>query len=255
MNFWPDGMDYNAYQPYLFNSLPQYRITTRPSLMFPDNFTMVYADGTSEMFFTAVQYNDFDLNALGQTLVMGNGTDKKFVSDVVEMERRLNLLGQSYSHYTDAMKIFSGQTPEPAARQLVSTPEPSPPKRDLQTNDENTYEFDVWKDLEIAFDGEDSGFGYKMVPEEGYAVLKIQGFSCYPNDAVEFWKNMTMEAKAQGIKKLMVDISWNGGGNIVCGNAMSVAMYQYQMDVDFDPPQKHRDIMDRWENAVKAMNP
>ena len=42
---------------------------------------------------------------------------------------------------------------------------------------------------------------------------------------------------------------------IEAGNAMSVAMYQYQMDVDFDPPQKHRDIMDRWENAVKAMNP
>jgi hypothetical protein len=37
---------------------------------------------------------------------------------------------------------------------------------------------------------------------------------------------------------------------IKCGNAMSTAMYAYQMDVDDSPPQKHRDMMMRWEQAV-----
>jgi hypothetical protein len=37
---------------------------------------------------------------------------------------------------------------------------------------------------------------------------------------------------------------------IKCGNAMSTAMYSYQMDVDDSPPQKHRDMMMRWEQAV-----
>lgn len=37
---------------------------------------------------------------------------------------------------------------------------------------------------------------------------------------------------------------------IKAGNAMSVAMRQYEMDVDDDPPQKHRDMMNAWERAV-----
>lgn len=41
---------------------------------------------------------------------------------------------------------------------------------------------------------------------------------------------------------------------IKAGNAMSVAMYQYQMDVDDDPPQKHRDMMNAWEAAVRRFS-
>ena len=41
---------------------------------------------------------------------------------------------------------------------------------------------------------------------------------------------------------------------IKAGNAMSVAMYQYQMDVDDDPPQKHRDMMNAWESAVRRLS-
>jgi hypothetical protein len=40
---------------------------------------------------------------------------------------------------------------------------------------------------------------------------------------------------------------------IKAGNAMSVAMYQYEMDVDDDPPQKHRDMMNAWEAAVRRL--
>lgn len=41
---------------------------------------------------------------------------------------------------------------------------------------------------------------------------------------------------------------------IKAGNALSVAMWQYQMDVDEDPPYKHRQMMQEWENAVTAMS-
>ena len=41
---------------------------------------------------------------------------------------------------------------------------------------------------------------------------------------------------------------------IKAGNAMSVAMHQYQMDVDDDPPQKHRDMMNAWESAVRHLS-
>ena len=38
---------------------------------------------------------------------------------------------------------------------------------------------------------------------------------------------------------------------VKAGNALSVAMKQYEIDVDEDAPYKHREMMSRWEDVVR----
>jgi hypothetical protein len=86
MNFFPNGMDMNRYQPYLFNSLPQYRLPTEPSMTFPDNFVVEYTDGSSEVYYSAVQMELFVLESLGQTVADSSGGEMfQFDSDDQEL--------------------------------------------------------------------------------------------------------------------------------------------------------------------------
>lgn len=97
------------------------------------------------------------------------------------------------------------------------------------------------------------GFAYP-VDSERYAWHYVQLL----NEAYAAWLvDAEQSAKAQSalIEIATKETERRVGAVIQAGNAMSVAMYQYQMDVDCDPPQKHRDMMNEWENAVKAMNP
>ncbi|MGK3740097.1 MAG: hypothetical protein ACI8RD_001151 [Bacillariaceae sp.] len=237
MNFFPNGMDMNRYQPYLFNSLPQYRLPTEPSMTFPDNFVVEYTDGSSEVYYSAVQMELFVLESLGQTVADSSGGEM-FQFDSDDLESRMNTPGTGYTNYTKAMNETEGTVDldsavsqrsqntlnEEGARRLIFSDNSPIPNTEPYT-DEGKFVFDVMENLNISFSGEDSGFGYKINVEDDYVVFKIQGFSCYPDDAVHMWRNMTMAAKEKGIKRVIVDISFNGGSNIVCGNAMALAMF------------------------------
>jgi hypothetical protein len=238
MNFFPNGMDMDRYQPYLFNILPNYRLATEPSMRFPDNFVVEYTDGSSEVYYSAVQMDLFVLENLGQTVTDSSGGEM-FEFDSDELESRMNTPGTGYTNYTKAMEAMEGTVDldsavsqpsqntlieEQGARRLIFSDITPIPNTEPYT-DEGKFVFDVMENLNISFFAEDSGFGYKINVEDDYVVFKIQGFSCYPDDAVYMWRNMTMAAKEKGIKRVIVDISFNGGGNIVCGNTIALAMF------------------------------
>lgn len=90
-----------------------------------------------------------------------------------------------------------------------------------------------------ARDFEDHGTGYELGNGGGWAEFSEDGkeeFGDVPCTLVTTHEALYTKSEVDELIK--------------AGNAMSVAMYQYQMDVDDDPPQKHRDMMNAWEAAV-----
>ena len=243
---WANVNEYwDSYAPYLFRSFAgSYGQTVRPSLYFPDNFTVVYQDGQSETYYSGV---DIDLPS--------KVIDGVYQLNATEMQINLNQPGKGYEGYSDAMNII---TDPKATRKLTQAQNGVQGKDSVQfeqhrkmvalekrnLNQNDGYRFDYWTYLPPAFSGEDTAMGFKIDAEEGYAVLKIQGFNCFVSDALDMWKNMTLAAKEQGVKKLLIDISSNMGGNVVCGNAMTVAMFpstnyelfQNVMDTPYNVP-------------------
>jgi len=60
---------------------------------------------------------------------------------------------------------------------------------------------------------------------DGYAILKMESFSLEPESLRQGWQRLADECKDRGIKKLIVDISINGGGLGVLGPALATLMY------------------------------
>ena len=233
----PSALDYGEYQPYLFKYAPWYGIIPRPSVLFPDSFEVKYVNGESETFYTAiVLQNDVDLAELGETT-----SDGMFQLPVEKLEEHLNRAGDAYRNYTQAIALASGKAndgtlqlpvPEKVEEQLdrpgvanrnyteataLASGEASIASRDADTAPTSSgstrklaeeYIFDEMEPLPHAIGDEDSHWGYKINEEDGYAVLKIQGFDCNEKNAVEFWQRMALAAKSKGIKKLIVDVSW-----------------------------------------------
>ena len=243
---WANVNEYwDSYAPYLFRSFAgSYGQTVRPSLYFPDNFTVVYQDGQSETYYSGV-----DIYLPSKVI------DGVYQLNATEMQINLNQPGKGYEGYSDAMNII---TDPKATRKLTQAQNGVQGKDSVQfeqhrkmvalekrnLNQNDGYRFDYWTYLPPAFSGEDTAMGFKIDAEEGYAVLKIQGFNCFVSDALDMWKNMTLAAKEQGVKKLLIDISSNMGGNVVCGNAIAVAMFpstnyelfQNVMDTPYNVP-------------------
>lgn len=94
-----------------------------------------------------------------------------------------------------------------------------------------------------ARDFADHGTGYELGNGGGWAEFSEDGkeeFGDVPCTLVTTHERVFTESEVNELIK--------------AGNAMSVAMYQYQMDVDDDPPQKHRDMMNAWESAVRRIS-
>ena len=88
----------------------------------------------------------------------------------------------------------------------------------------------------------ESGAGEKVGAyrlEEDYAIFKLSSFDVNSFDAPYFlWKQMTIEAKDAGVKNVLIDISGNGGGFLLAGYTLIIAMFP---DIDL------KWLLDAWD--------
>ena len=68
------------------------------------------------------------------------------------------------------------------------------------------------------------------------------------------WKRFTESPRAFKLECTRLNLEWLAPVDIAevieKGDVMHEAMVRYQMDVDDDPPMKHRDMMEAWTTAT-----
>ena len=173
----------------------------RPSLILPETFTVTYASGGSESFYTAIETNAEDGNLAMYNLMRERDFDDELFSP-----------GSAYQNYQIAMMKIESITEVPAP-QLRPTPLPHTQKDDSMMTSPGilgSYEWDALFTIAGIVVG-----AYKI--EDTYAVFKLQDFDFEELESGDFaipemWSNFTLAAKAKGVKTAIIDVSGNGGG-------------------------------------------
>ncbi|CAB9525257.1 expressed unknown protein [Seminavis robusta] len=231
-----------GFQHYLFPLM----FNTRPTEALSDTFEVTYTDGTEETFRTGVF-------SPGMASLMGVNEEN---SDVYELKNRslvenvINSPGQAYQYYSqargqivdsinraidpasDAVEISKKSSMDGAPTlKSVKSGTSLVKAKSVADNDKNSIDFDhTWYNnrTEIV-DGapqtiQEHMAGYKI--EKDYAILKIGTWLMDPMVfRAEVWSNLTAAAKENGITKLMIDISGNGGGYGVNAASLAVSMF------------------------------
>eukprot|EP00978_Attheya_sp_CCMP212_P012725 scaffold31838_cov61-Attheya_sp.AAC.3 len=211
-----------------------------PTKILPDMFNVTYADRSEEVFHTAISSDAFfALNAV-PVAVQGK---MYTILNTTQAEAALNQPGKMYGNLLRAIGrvdevIDSGAQSSNATNATVQEESPMN-TRMLQTNED--YVFDDIVSLPNVINGGTVKAAYKITEE--YAVLKLQAFSVSPLDIISLWHNVSVAAKEQGVDRLIIDISNNGGGVINAGNVLSVAMF---------PNVGYKWFKDRWDVALNA---
>jgi len=190
----------------------------RTSDLFPPTFQVEYQSGETETYYTGGIFPGLGSFFYANKL-MRLGLNQTRLSEAIGVP------GKAYSNYQRAMVTMA--TGSSTARKLstvdlserytmtetVSTTEvtavDSPTTRRLE-NENGTFLFDAYF--------EDDGIrkvAYRI--ETDHAILKIQNFALSAEQSIGIWRNMTLAAKAAGVKKLLIDISRNGGGTVAGG--------------------------------------
>jgi hypothetical protein len=165
----------------------------------------VYADGDVEACYTGV----YSPQLLQETTLV----DDIVQSNQSALEEILNWPGDAYVNYLLAVGRIED---------AFSSPTQSP---SFNTSDSGSMGRRLDNELIPFFDfvSDDSSFAYKI--EDDYAILKINSFSVSYSSALSVWATMVEKAKARGLKKLLLDVSNNGGGFVAAGQALVVAMF------------------------------
>jgi hypothetical protein len=205
----------------------------RPSDLLPPSFTVTYADGTSELFYTGIQSFWFE-NAVGidvDTVPPSIFLNKTFAESAIGQP------GAMYETYQRAVgrigKINNSTDDAPLPNNTANLLENNRPSYKAQQVASDQFVFDdiIIEDL----DGDPLG-AYKV--ENDYVVMKLSSFSIGTLDTFYLWSNVTASAKQAGIKNLMIDISGNEGGFVVSGYILILLMFP-EVDLSW--------FMDAWD--------
>ena len=185
--------------PFIFDVDVFPIFSTNPMGILPDTFQVTYTDGGMDEFVTMVRPYAF-IGSHSLLLERVDGT--LYVGfDRTEVETSINAPGAQFDAYVRSISAVSDDFGQPA-RKLLEKDEAKLPDRQLQSMDDETSE--------VAFEG------YAL--DEDVYVIKISSFSVA--DYLVFfenWRTVLLEANQGGQTKLLIDLSNNGGGEVVRG--------------------------------------
>lgn len=210
-------------------------LDSRPSNVYPDSIRVVYEDGDEELYqsgMTSVPMVALHVNeSLTDGLMMGlNRT---------VAEEILNRPGDIYESYDgDECTVDQSNDISPQLRSGANSSE----------SVSSSY-FDA---EHILLNPDSGGAMVAGKIEDGYAVLKVEDFEINTDQLVDVWKMLSSQAKESGVKKLIIDISNNGGG--LGSSASTLAQLMYP-SVEYDYFRKSWDFviskpMDVYNNTV-----
>jgi hypothetical protein len=228
----------------------------RPSHVLPeDQFTVVYQDGTSETMHVAVAI--LATQSIFESLTVdssdGSGQTYVYVNRTL-IDSILNQPGPLRQNYNVALgritnapfvpnnnnqqrqlKQQQQQVPRDTVFQLLRQQE----KGKEQTNNKNSSGFSrrnlqqqrqdfVFDNLiNSDIDPATTVAAYKIIQEndDGYAILKLPSFLLSVDKMADVYKTVALAAKEQGVTKLMIDVSGNGGGVASAGITLAYLLY------------------------------
>ena len=219
-----------TYLPNLFSL----QIEGRPSNVLPESFQVTYTDGTSETYYTIAQSPWVD------GLVSSDGTTVTL--DRTTAEELLDQPGDSFVNFQLMLGQINGTSTVSANRSLHEIGATSLPTFNRRRLAATPFQFDNVMNFTNIVQGGPALAAYKM--ESDYAILKLESFAMSPLDVLAVWGNLTVAAKAQGVNKLLIDISNNLGGIAETAYALVVAMFpnidfkwfENQFDLNYNKP-------------------
>lgn len=185
----------------------------RPSDILPCSFTVTYIDdgglpGGDETWYTAIKSPFF-----GKVYVPA----EPGVVNATLAESFINMPGNVYSVVQRAI----GYLLELEAADEEATASTAITKPVVKQSTAN--EFDFGSNCIIS---QDTGSVAGCFNIEGeYAIFKLSSFEVDEFDIYFLWKNMTMAAKQAGVTDVLIDISGNGGGSILAGYVLIMALF------------------------------
>jgi hypothetical protein len=233
-NFGGSGFP-TVFQPFLLEVFT----LADPEDILPESFTAEYGDGSNELFLTRVFATDDFLQE------MKHLSEASLPANMSKVSQLMNQPGELYETWQQAVgKATSRRLQRTAAK--TST-------RALTSVSSCPQEYGGFTML--AWDCKDmQGVGYKIIEadrsEDSYAVVKIDTFANGMDidilDMATGWMRVVNASKERGIKKLIVDISSNGGGTVDLGYALAQCMYpdvpyksiSNKYDLPFNEPMK-----------------
>lgn len=211
-----------------------------PNAVFPDSFVVQYTDGTSEMFYTGIRCPPLQTWAR-------RPTDGTIFMDRFEAEAFLNQPGDLYFLFETAVEAITDAS---SSRRKSRISVPKLEKLDIRTA---TLETETERKEEKAISPQSRSFVFDLIwadlaafiIEDDYAVLKLNNFQMSSELLLVIWENLITFAQDRGgRKKLILDLSANGGGFVESGYLcvflmfpnVSPEYFQNQWDVNWNQP-------------------
>lgn len=187
--------------------------TTKPSDLLPDTIEVTYSDGGQETWHTSVYGPSLQDFLKTDSLE----TDSYFIFNRSGLEEILTHPGKARTHYDDMMSKeikawdFAFADNRAADAQTKSLPVEIHGIKAKQNGGGLSFQ-----SCASCISADGTVLAEFFVGED-YAVLKIESFVLAPHQAVDIWTSLVAVAKEKDVKKLMIDLSGNGGGIIQGG--------------------------------------
>jgi hypothetical protein len=178
----------------------------RPSDAYPPEVLVKYADGSEEMYSAYLLWRDV------WNFSSAVSTDSTVDLNVTALEEFINRPGKSYVQMEQAI---NGTLSVDVVRTI-----PRPRSKDVELVRSGAESEGFFFDHH-----DETGKAWAMKFMDGYAILKVESFQLNPESFLKGWKLLCQECNDRGIKKLVVDISNNGGGRGIIGMGLVTAMY------------------------------
>jgi hypothetical protein len=202
-----------AFGDYSKAILPVF-VNARPSAAYPQEVLVKYADGKEEMYRASFLINSIGLSSIGGldsfTELNENNSTMKF--DVPIIQDHINEVGSSYNLVQKAVKN---------ATTAFNIKSASPTTKN--------------EDINVVRNVEKEPFWFQTYPSDqpkvagkimnAYAIFKIESFDLAPNYVIGAWNALSTKCKEAGVKKLIVDISNNPGGDAENPPTLATLMY------------------------------
>ena len=203
------------YDPFAF-PLGFMPVTGRPTDALPDTLEVAYEDGSTETFHAAVS-----VDVLSNMWTLDNSTG--YSVNRTLFEAIAHQPGDLRAHFNVALTNINGAPVVTAAEALASVSIQGALKQTPIQN-RNLQEQEFQFDKVFTGDIDQSNVAaYKI--EDGYAVLKVQGFMFTEVLAAQIYLQVAKAAKEAGVKKLMIDVSDNGGGIATSGLTLAHLLF------------------------------
>lgn len=201
--------------------------TGRPSEILPPSFQVKYVgDDEPATWYTGI-YSPFFLQ-----VIYAYSDPPMITLNRTLAELAINLPGEFYQVVQQLRGVlFEIEYWEQVSEELDAQPDPIAPVRSSLTEEK-----EYWEGKETIQGSSEQFFSgpYVLSPQTGevvgarrfekdYVVFKLSSFNTEGADIL--WKQMATEAKEAGVKKVIIDISGNGGGLIWSGYRLIMSVF------------------------------